>query len=250
MNTIHSHTLHQLRLQQPLILCLTNYVTMQFTANCLLSLGAAPLMSESVEEIEELVSISHALYINIGTLNETFVHLTRTAIKHAQSLNIPIVLDPVGAGASNLRTSIAKEFASYAHVIRGNASEIMALCGEDCAPCGTESRHLVSDAQSLAVTLAKSLSAIVIISGKQDFITDGQEAFYQNDGNEIMSQITGMGCSLTAVIAAFCASNSAYYQASTEAISTFNKAGSDAAINSNGPGSFKSQFIDALYNSK
>lgn len=249
MNHRSTPCLDQLRAQKPLVLCLTNFVTMEFTANCLLSLGAAPLMSESEEEIQELLSISAALYVNIGTLQSSFIQRAQMAIELAHSQNLPIVLDPVGAGASALRTHSAKMLAPFANVIRGNASEIMALYGDDATPSGVESKHLVDDAQASARSLAKRYCAVVAVSGETDFICDGEQETHLSGGHALMSQITGMGCSLTAVIAAFCANNAPCYTATIAALSVFNKAGSEAARYSRAPGSFQTAFIDALYHS-
>jgi hydroxyethylthiazole kinase len=129
------NTLHQ---KKPLILCLTNYVTMDFTANALLAMRAAPIMSESLAEIEELIDLSQALYINIGTINFEFMERVLFAADKAHSKKIPVILDPVGAGASFIRTSSSKELLHLTDIIRGNASEIHALGGVSSTSRGVE----------------------------------------------------------------------------------------------------------------
>lgn len=246
-----NHTLEaeriKLRQQKSLVLCLTNYVTMDFTANCLLSIGAAPIMSECLTEIRELLEISSALYLNLGTLNPHFLERAQYAAECAQILNKPVILDPVGAGASKTRTRAARNFLPYASIVRGNASEIMALTEENSATAGVESIHQVADAQHSADNLAKQHQNVIVISGAEDYITDGNQNILQTDGHPLMSRITGMGCSLTAVIAAFCTLGSSYFNAAHNAVTFFNQAGSRAALKTSVPGTFKVMFIDALY---
>lgn len=236
-----------LRDKKPLILCLTNYVTMDFMANSLLALGAAPLMSESIEEIEELVGISHALYINIGTLNSAFMERALFAAKIAKSLNKPIILDPVGAGASKLRTSASLQLLPLANIVRGNASEIISLSGTQGSPKGVESVHPVERAMIIGNTLAKDLQQIIIISGSEDFITNGSQTKLLPFGAHLMTLITGMGCTLTAVIAAFVTNNSNHFQAATYATAYFGLCGQLAYQQATVPGSFKQAFINNLY---
>ncbi len=247
MNNILETELMKLRQQKPLVLCLTNYVTMDFTANCLLSIGAAPIMSECLTEISELLQISNALYLNLGTLNPKFLERAQYAVECAQASHKPVILDPVGAGASNTRTQAARHFLPYAAIVRGNASEIMALTEDNSGTAGVESIHQVSDAQQTADNLARQYQNIIVISGAEDYITDGSQNILQTDGHPLMSRITGMGCSLTAVIAAFCTQNSAYFNATHNAVTFFNQAGSKAALKTSAPGTFKAMFIDELY---
>lgn len=240
-------SLSQLRQVQPLVLCLTNYVTMDFMANALLALGAAPLMSESREEVEEFVSISHALYINIGTLNDAFVTRALFAAKIANYLNKPIILDPVGAGASKLRTAAAMEILPLAQVIRGNASEIISLAGENGATKGVESSDPVHKAMSSARTLAQKHHKLVVVSGPEDFITDSKQEQILRFGSALMPKITGMGCTMTAVLSAFVASNPNMYQALTYATAYFSLCGQQTQQQTQVPGSFRQLFIDNLY---
>ncbi|MCW8443219.1 hydroxyethylthiazole kinase [Fluoribacter gormanii] len=235
-----------LKQQKPLILCLTNYVTMDFMANSLLALGAAPLMSESQDEIEELVSISQAVYINIGTLNDVFMDRARCAAKIANSIGKPLILDPVGAGASKLRTSAAMELFSYAQVIRGNASEIISLAGANGSTKGVESSDPVTKAINSAHRLAKSQKTVVI-SGPEDFITNGVDDKILPFGSNLMPLITGMGCTMTAVLSAFVACLSNHFQAAVQATAYFGLCGQLAHEHVKGPATFKETFINNLF---
>lgn len=234
--------------QKPLVLCLTNYVTVDFVANSLLALGAAPLMSESKDEIEELVTISQAIYLNIGTLNDIFLDRAVLAAKIAYSLGKPVILDPVGAGASRLRTSSASQLMSFASVVRGNASEIMTLSGAYGATKGVETSHTVQTAIDNANSLAQSLDKIIIISGPEDFVTDGKQSQILRFGSNLMPRITGMGCAMTAVLSAFVANNQNHYQAAVHATAYFGLCGQLAHQQTKAPGSFKQAFIDNLFN--
>lgn len=241
------HALDQLRATKPLILCLTNHVTMDFMANCLLSLGAAPIMSEDQRELEALVSMSHAVNINIGTLNADFIERADIVIALAKQYNKPIVLDPVGAGATTLRTLSARSIMVAADIIRGNASEIMALLDDASKTLGVESSHHVNDATHHAIQLAQQQDCTVVVSGANDFVTNGCQEEFLGFGSLLMPLITGMGCTLTAVIAAFKAVITDPYEAARMAAAYYSLCGSLAAKKTDKPGSFRSLFIDELY---
>jgi hydroxyethylthiazole kinase len=240
-------SLSLLREKKPLVLCLTNYVTMDFIANSLLALGAAPLMSESIEEIEELVSISHALYLNIGTLNNEFLERAVFAAKIANSLNKPVILDPVGAGASKLRTSAALALLPLANIVRGNASEIISLSGARASTKGVESSHPVEQAMTIGNTLAQDLAKVIVISGPKDFITNGKQSQTLPFGSSLMPLITGMGCTMAAVLSAFVSDNSNHFQAAIHATAYFGLCGQLAQQQSEVPGTFKQAFISNLF---
>lgn len=240
-------SLSLLREKKPLVLCLTNYVTMDFVANSLLALGAAPLMSESIEEIEELVSISHALYLNIGTLNNVFLERAIFAAKIANSLNKPVILDPVGAGASKLRTSAALALLPLANIVRGNASEIISLSGASGSTKGVESSHPVEQAMTIGNALAQNLGKVIVISGPKDFITNGKQSQALPFGSSLMPLITGMGCTMTAVLSAFISDDSDHFQAAIHATAYFGLCGQLAHQQSEVPGSFKQAFINNLF---
>lgn len=237
----------QLRQLKPLVLCLTNYVTMDFMANCLLSLGAAPIMSHDTRELEELVRISHVVNLNIGTLDREFIERVYTAAQLAQKYKKPIILDPVGAGATHVRTASARDLMEHADIVRGNASEIMALLDNINKTLGVESTHHVADAAQSASILASNHQCIVVVSGEHDIVTDGQKNERLTFGSPLMPLVTGMGCTLTAVIAAFRAVVPNSYEAATLATAYFSLCGSIAAKKADKPGSFRTLFIDELY---
>lgn len=239
-------TVIQLRQTRPLVLCLTNYVTMDFVANSLLALGAAPVMSCDVREFEELIKMAHAVYINIGTLNQRFLENCEVAIALSKQYSKPIILDPVGAGASAIRTAESISFAKHANIIRGNASEILALDNSGTTK-GVESIHKVDDAKSAAEKLAKLFRCTIAISGKEDYITNGIISTSLNFGSPLMPLITGMGCALTAVIAAFRGVIENDFEAASIGSAYFGLCGSNAHKNCKGPGEFKKRFIDNLY---
>ncbi|MBL7479961.1 hydroxyethylthiazole kinase [Legionella bononiensis] len=247
INDIKSSFL-KIRQKKPLILCLTNYVTMDFMANSLLALGAAPLMSEALPELEELVNISQAVYINIGTLNDAFIERALYAADKAHSLNKPVILDPVGSGASKLRTAASQKIMDCADIIRGNASEIISLSGVNGRSKGVETAHQVESAMDSAITLAHHHNKIIVISGPEDFITDGTQKQVLPFGSELMPLITGMGCTMTAVLSAFAAVNPDHFQASTHAAAYFSLCGQLTHQHTQTPGTFRQAFIDNLYN--
>jgi len=236
-----------LRQQKPLILCLTNYVTMDFMANSLLALGALPLMSSCDDELEELIQISHAVMINIGTLDSPFLERCLKAAGIAKSHHKPLILDPVGSGASKLRTNGARTLMKHAQIIRGNASEITSLINEQTKTQGVESLLPTEQAKNTAKQLAHLLDCTVVVSGEEDYITDGQQQASLQDGSPMMPLITGMGCTLTAVIAAFQAIIPDSYLAAKQATAYFGLCGSLAQQKAKAPGFFRTAFIDELY---
>ncbi|WP_035918305.1 hydroxyethylthiazole kinase [Legionella fairfieldensis] len=240
-------TLAYLRKAKPLVLCLTNVVTMDFMANSLLALGAAPLMTQSFEELEELVALSQAITINLGTLERDFCERAIRATHLANIQKKPVVLDPVGAGASHLRTSAAKILLPGVNILRGNASEILALVDEKSNTKGVETSRSVSHAMKAAKELAFSPHKTVVVSGPVDFITDGLQTINLPFGSPLMPLVTGMGCTLTAVIAAFATTGLTNYKASLLATAYFGLCGQSAYEKVQEPGSYKQVFIDSLY---
>lgn len=240
-------TFTHLKQIKPLVLCLTNYVTMDFMANSLLALGAAPLMSESKDEIEELVTISQAVYINIGTLNSSFMERALLAAQIANTLNKPVILDPVGAGASKLRTQAAIQLLPLADIIRGNASEIIALAGAQGTTKGVEASDSVSAAIHSAHLLAQKHHKVIVISGKDDFVTNGKQEQILTYGSDLMPLITGMGCTMAAVLSAFIACEANYFQAAVQSTAFFGLCGQLAHHQTQVPGSFREAFINNLF---
>ncbi|MBI2706876.1 MAG: hydroxyethylthiazole kinase [Proteobacteria bacterium] len=236
--------LEQIRQTKPLILNVTNYVTMDFMANSLLALGAAPVMSEDPDELEELGALARSINLNIGTLNPQFLERAR-ALMTIQ--NKPMILDPVGAGATHIRTKAALEFLPYARIVRGNASEIMALTASSAKTLGVESTHVSQQALNAAQTLSKQYNLVVAISGATDIVVNKTHTQSLCFGSPLMQYITGMGCTLTAVIATFHAVESDPFQAALLGTTYFGLCGEQAAHKSNTPGSFKTAFLDSLY---
>ena len=239
-------SLNQLRQHKPVVLCLTNYVSADLVANSLLAVGASPIMSQDIREIEELVAISNALYINIGTLDQEFVSRCFNAAELAKRYNKPIVLDPVGAGASKIRTKTAIDFLSICDIVRGNASEIIALTQANAKTAGVDSTDQVCDAKDSARMMAKNFGFVTVVSGEIDFITkDGQEIEFKL-GSKIMPLVTGMGCALTGVIAAFRGVEADSFEAAQVATAYFALCGNLAEIKTQKPGGFRAEFIDQL----
>jgi len=232
---------------KPLILCLTNAVTMDFMANGLLALGAAPIMSCDDSELEELILISNAINLNIGTLDNAFITRCSLAASIAKRHNKPIILDPVGAGASLIRTQTARQLMTSADIIRGNASEIIALIDNQISPAGVESNHSTSVAKESADKLAKKLHCTVIVSGEEDYVTDGQRQQSLTFGSSIMPIVTGMGCTLTAVVAAFRAVVPDSFNTAYLATAYFGLCGTLTERKTKLPGAFRTTFIDMLY---
>ena len=240
-------THQQLQQAKPLVLNLTNYVTQDFMANILLALGCAPIMSESSEELVELTTIAHSLNLNIGTLNAEFTHRATDAGKLMQQQNKCVVLDPVGAGATRSRTRLAQELLPLANIIRGNASEIMALNSSSFSSYGVESSIESLSAMLSAQNIVKQTQKTIVVSGKIDLIY-APHANYQNKfGIELMTKVTGMGCCLSAVIAGFAAVCKDYALASYLAVVYYTLCAEQAARDEAAPASFKVRFIDCIY---
>lgn len=241
--------LKRIRETKPLVHNITNYVVMNFTANLLLAAGASPVMAHAENEVEEMVAYAKALVLNIGTLDDAWIAAMLKAGKKATALGVPIILDPVGAGATRLRTDTAKRILAETRVtlVRGNASEILALGGGTAKTKGVDSADSVEAAAERAVGLAQELGVPVAITGAVDFITDGRRVVRVANGNPLMGCVTGTGCGATAIIGAFAGVDADPVSAAATALATYGLAGEHAADGAAGPGSFMIQFIDALH---
>ena len=241
--------LRNLRKSKPLVHNITNFVVMNFTANILLAAGASPVMAHAENEVEEMVSFARALVLNIGTLTDDWVAAMIKAGKKATGLGIPVILDPVGAGATTLRTKAAQQILAETRVsvVRGNASEILALAGGSANTRGVDANDSVESATEQAVRLARELAVPVAITGPQDFITDGERIIRVSNGHHLMSAITGTGCGATAIIGAFAGVDPDPVSAAATALAYYGLAGERAAEGAVGPGSFMVRFLDALY---
>jgi hydroxyethylthiazole kinase len=238
----------RIRERSPLVQSITNYVSMDVTANALLAIGAAPAMVHAAEEVEEFVGIAHALVVNIGTLSPPWVDAMRLAADRAASLGKPWVLDPVGAGATRYRTETARELAERRPtVIRGNASEILALAGAAQATRGVDSAHASADALEPARALARQMGCVVAVTGAVDYVTDGARTLSVANGHPMMARVTALGCSVTALVGAFLAVHDDAVFATAAALAAFGVAGEMAARESPGPGTLRWKLLDALY---
>lgn len=196
--------------RKPLIHCITNTVVSNFTANGLLAIGASPIMADAIEEVAEIVHIADGLLINIGTLNERTVASMKIAVKSANLKGIPVVLDPVGAGATPYRLQTARYFLEKAQVtlLRCNAGELAAIAGVNWQANGVDSGQGDADIEILAKEVATRYACFVIVTGEKDLLTDGQQVEYVAGGHVNVTKITGTGCLLSAICAALLASSS------------------------------------------
>ena len=238
-----------IREQSPVIHNITNFVVMNNTANALLAVGASPVMAHAEEEVEEMVGIASALVINIGTLNRYWIPSMLQAVGHAYRKKIPIVLDPVGAGATTYRTRTARELldAVPITIIRGNASEIMALVNCEGNTKGVDSSALSEDALDAAQRLHDVYGSVVCVSGQTDYIVSGADVTKVMNGHILMAKVTGLGCTASALCGAFAAVSDNFVLATAEAMAVMGIAGELGAMKSFGPGSLQVNFLDALY---
>jgi hydroxyethylthiazole kinase len=244
-----SDNLKKVREKKPLIHNITNYVVMNFTANALLACGASPVMAHAAEEVEEMVSLAGALVLNIGTLTPQWVEAMLRAGKKANALKVPIVLDPVGSGATRLRTDSAERLTRELsiQVVRGNASEVLSLAKKEVRTKGVDSLHSVEEAEGAAIALAKELRTTLAITGKVDLITDGKRICKVHNGHAMMGMVTGTGCTATVMIGAFLAVDPDPVEATTTALAYFGLAGEKAALHAKTPGSYQIALLDALF---
>lgn len=249
MNTIWQD-IQRIRAEAPLVLNITNYVVMNTTANALLALGASPVMAHAREEVEEMVALARALVINIGTLSAPWIEAMHMAGRVANRSNIPIVLDPVGSGATGFRTATARTLieALRPSVIRGNASEIRSLIRSVSGTKGVDSQASPDEVLDDAQALALAADCVVSVSGAVDLIVASDRILRVTNGHPMMTRVTGMGCTASAVTGAFLAVNPSPVQAAVHAMALMGMAGEMAGERSSGPGSFQMNFLDALYN--
>jgi hydroxyethylthiazole kinase len=244
-----ARNLAAVREKKPLIHNITNFVVMNYTANALLAMGASPVMAHAPNEVEDMVALAGALVLNIGTLSEEWVDSMLKAGRKASALNTPIVLDPVGSGATPFRTRSARRIIAETRprVIRGNASEILSLRNADSRTRGVDSLHSVDEAADVAQALAGELQTVLAITGPVDLATDGRRVARVFNGHPLMRRVTGTGCAATAAIGAFLAVDPDPLRAAATALAFFGLVGETAAQKASAPGSFMIQMLDALY---
>ena len=243
-------TLSTVRERKPLVHQITNYVVMNETANATLALGALPVMAHAIEEVEEMVGLASALVINIGTLSERWVDAMLRAGAAATERGIPIVLDPVGAGATRYRTDTARRILDTANVtvLRGNAGEVATLVGAEAEVRGVESMSVAMAPAELARDAARTLDVIASVTGPVDHVSDGWRVLTVANGHELLAAVTGTGCMSSALTGCFLAGKPEEpLESAAEALAAFGVAAEDAAAVAMGPGTFHAALYDALY---
>lgn len=243
--------LAKVREMNPLVHNITNIVVANFSANGLLALGASPFMADAPQEMADVAAMSGAVVLNIGTLNEQAVASMVLAGQSANAHSVPLVLDPVGAGATPYRSGITQKLLNAMQItaLRGNVAEVANVAGESWASKGVDAGSGEGDVIALANKAARKLGCVVIITGKEDVITDGSRTFIVSNGHPVLTKVTGTGCLLSAVVGAFLAvSEGAWLEAAAEAISFYGVAAEIAAEKTahQGPGDFQIEFLNQL----
>jgi hydroxyethylthiazole kinase len=240
-------SLARLRERKPLVHQITNYVVMNETANATLALGALPVMAHAREEVAEMVRLAGALVLNIGTLSAHWVESMLIAGAAANDAGVPVVLDPVGAGATSYRTETAKRILDRVDVavLRGNAGEVATLVGVEAEVRGVESIAAGDDAAEIARAAAASLGLVASVTGAVDHVSDGERVAAIANGHPLLAAVTGTGCMSSAITGCFLAVDEPF-DAATAALVALGVAGEDAARDAKGPGSFHAGLYDAL----
>lgn len=244
--------LANVRLKKPLVHHITNYVTVNDCANIALAVGGSPIMADAVEEASDIVAISSSLVINMGTLNKRTVESMITAGRKANELGIPVVFDPVGAGASTFRNETALKVLDKikCSIIRGNLSEIRFLLENHSKTKGVDvaAEDINSDAMTIAVKCAKKLDCVIACTGKVDVVSDGENTILINNGHEMLSDVTGTGCMCTTLVGAFCGANDDMLTSAVAGVLSMGIAGEIAYEKAKeiGLGTFRTSIIDAI----
>ncbi|OPJ62961.1 hydroxyethylthiazole kinase [Clostridium chromiireducens] len=249
--------LDEVRNKKPLVHNITNYVTVNDCANILLAIGASPIMADDIKEAADITKISSALVINIGTLNERTIESMIVSGKKANELNMPVVFDPVGAGASEFRNATTKRILDEVKisVLRGNMSEIKFISGLESSTKGVDASE--SDVKTgsdegidVAKNLSNKLNCTVAITGATDIVSDGERVAILENGTKMLSNVTGTGCMTTSLIGAFCGAGSDYFLGAVSGITSMGIAGEIAFEKAGqiGTGSFHIAIIDAISN--
>lgn len=243
------NVLNQVRNKNPLVHCITNYVTINDCANILLSYGASPAMCEAYDEVFDFVKSAQALYINLGTLNKEQEASVILAAESAKINNIPLVLDPVACAAIPKKVKIIKRIFEVGKIdiIKGNIGEINFLAGKSSNVKGVDSLDSSEGAMESCKILAQIYNCTVAATGKEDFITDGKRCARIKNGTSILTKVTGAGCMLGAICSAAAGSYNDNFIATTSAILSMNIAAEEAFKESKAPGSFRVKLIDSIY---
>lgn len=243
-----SSMLRSIRKNKPLIHHITNYVTVNDCANITLCIGASPVMSHALEEVEEMVGHAGALVLNIGTLDQSQATSMLLAGHAANNLDIPVIVDPVGAGATRYRTDFMQRLIEELQisVMKGNAGEIGVLAGADAQVRGVDSGDVNGDLHRITQNFALESGITVVMSGATDIVSNGRQIIAIENGHPMMGRISGTGCMATSIIASFVAVQRNTAEASAAALAAFGIAGERAAAGTSGPGTFKSALFDQL----
>ena len=245
-----AETLREIRARKPLVHQITNYVVMNETANATLALGALPVMAHAGEEVEEMTRLASSLVINIGTLSGHWVEAMLLAGGAATARQIPVVLDPVGAGATEYRTATARRILDLVGVtvVRGNPGEVATLIGAEAEVRGVESISVGTGAAELARAAARRLGVVASVTGPVDHVSDGERVLAVANGHPLLAAVTGTGCMSSALTGCFLAAKPQEpLEAAAEALAAFGVAAEDAADGAGGPGTFHARLYDALY---
>lgn len=242
--------LKKIRAQKPVVHHLTNWVTIYDCANVVKVLGASPVMAHGQEEVAEMAKIASSLVLNIGTLTVDFIEAMKIAAKSANIKGIPVILDVCGVGATQLRDKKSLELLNETkiNIIKGNASEIARVSGESVKTKGVDAGYVKKDMIAIARSFARRSKCTVVVTGKEDIVSDGAKLYIIKNGHPMMTNIVGTGCMATSVIGAFAAVESDFTCASASALVCFEIAAECAARKSEGPGTFKERIYDCLYN--
>lgn len=249
MSVAAGTTLGELRERKPLVHQITNYVVMNETANATLALGALPVMAHAPQEVEEMVGFASALVLNIGTLSEHWIEAMLIAGRAASARGVPVVLDPVGAGATAYRTDTARRILDEVDVtvLRGNPGEVATLVGADAEVRGVESIAAGLEPAELAQEAGRQLGLVASVTGPVDHISDGERTLAVANGHRLLAAVTGTGCMSSALTGCFLAAKPAEpLDAAAEALAAFGVAAEDAAEGAGGPGTFHARLYDAL----
>ncbi|WP_406677943.1 hydroxyethylthiazole kinase [Moorella sp. ACPs] len=236
--------------RRPLVHHLTNLVVTNLTANVTLAVGASPVMAYAGEEVVDMARLAGAVVLNMGTLTGEVVEAMLLAGKAANRAGIPVVFDPVGAGATPFRTRTAQKIITELHIdiLRGNASEIASIGGFGGQTRGVDAAEAPARVAEMARQVARDLNTVVAVTGATDYISDGERLLAVNNGHPMLTLVTGTGCSATAIIAAFRAVEEDGVTASAAALAYYGLAAERAATASRGPASFQVALLDTLYN--
>jgi hydroxyethylthiazole kinase len=244
-----SEILDRVREQRPVVHHLTNWVTIYDCANIVKAFSASPVMAHAPEEAADMVQIASAVVLNIGTLTSDLIQAMKLAAKSANKKGIPVVLDVCGAGATKFRDDKCFEllYETKVNVIKGNMSEVARIAGENVHTRGVDAMGVDKDLIYLAKRLAAERECTVVITGKEDIITNGAKTCVIKNGHAMMTNVVGTGCMAASVIGTFCAVEQNYLAASACGLACYEIAAEIAATLSQGPGTFKEKLFDSIY---